>query len=129
MVVPPPPSGCSNLANKKVLLIDRTQPTRDVRAALFRSHGVKVHIAEDLRAAQLLWHPNLYDLIVLDVRKHLAGEAREFCELVRRASPEQRIAFLVGPPVYLSLTWPDDVIATSGEPQQWEQTVRFVAAA
>jgi len=100
-----------------------------VRAALFRSHGVKVHIAEDLRAAQLLWHPNLYDLVVLDVRKHLAGEAREFCELVRRASPEQRIAFLVGPPVYLSLTWPDDVMATSGAPQQWEQTVRFVAAA
>ncbi len=124
-----PPSGRSNLSYKKVLLIDRTQPTRDVRAAIFRSHGVKVHIAEDLRAAQLLWHPSLYDLIVLDVRKHLPGEAREFCELVRQASPEQQIAFLVGPPVYLSLTWPDDIMATSAEPQQWEQTVRFVAAA
>ncbi len=128
-MVHPPPSGCSNLANKKVLLIDPNQPTRDVRAAIFRSHGVKAHTAEDLRTARLPWHPNLYDLIVLDMRKHLPGEAREFCELVRRASPEQRIAFLVGPPVYLSLTWPDEVIARTAEPQPREQAVRFVAAA
>jgi len=42
----------------------------------------------------------------------------------------QHFAFLVGPPAYLSLTWPDDVTATEKEPQQWAETIkRFLAAA
>ncbi len=78
MYRPPPPRGQPVLEGKTVLLIDRNQPTRDVRVRVLQSHGVEVHAAEDLSGARFLWQPNIYDLILLDVRRHLPGEALEF---------------------------------------------------
>jgi hypothetical protein len=54
---PPPLPGRSDLARKKVLLIDRCQATRDVRAAVLRSHGVEVHAAEEISAADFFGSP------------------------------------------------------------------------
>jgi len=119
-----------NLAGKKVLLIDRNQPTRDVRASVLRSRGIEVHAADSLQAARFLWQPNLYHFILLDVRRHLPGEALEFYEQIRTAGPKEHFFFLVGPPAYLSLTWPDDVTAVEKKPQRWAETIkRFLAAA
>jgi response regulator RpfG family c-di-GMP phosphodiesterase len=121
-----PPS----IQDKKVLLVDSCQATREVRAAILREHGVEVHSADDLSGARFLWHPHSYNLVLLDVRRYSPGEMLEFCEQIKRASPRQRIVFLVGPPTYLSLTWPEDLLATYEEPRQWEETVkRFMAAA
>jgi CheY-like chemotaxis protein len=128
MYRPPPLRGLPLLAGKKVLLIDRTQPTRDVRVNVLRSHGIEVHTADSLQAARFLWQPNVYDLILLDVRKHLPGEALEFYDQIRDASPEERFAFLVGPPVYLSRTWPGE--ARAHDTSQGKPTVRpFMDAA
>src|SRR5713101_6164078 len=62
----PPLHGRPALADKKVLLIDRCQATREARAAVLRSHGVEVHEAERLSTARFLWQPNVYDLVMLD---------------------------------------------------------------
>lgn len=126
----PPRRGRRVLAGKKVLLIDRCQATCEVRASVLRSHGVEVHAAADLSGARFLWHPNVYQLIMLDVRRYSPGEAVEFCEQIRDASPHERIALLVGPPTYLSFTWPGEVIAEDPSAGQWRGTVnRFLAAA
>src|SRR5712691_6740353 len=90
----------SDLHGKRVLLVDRCEATREVRAAVLQSHGVEVHATESLAGARFLWQPNVYNLILLDVRRHLSGEALEFYEWIKAASPHQRFAFLVGPPVY-----------------------------
>ena len=79
MYRPPPLRGRPVLEGKKVLLIDRNQPTRAARAGVLRDHGIEVH-AEDISGARFLWQPNVYDLILLDVRRHLPGEALEFYE-------------------------------------------------
>ena len=130
MYRPPPLRGQPVLANKKVLLIDCYQPTRDVRVRVLQSHGVEVHAAGNLCGARLLWHPNLYDLILLDVRRHLPGEALEFYEQITSASPKERFAFFVGPPVYLSRTWPGEVTEIDASQGQWEASVRrFLTAA
>ena len=130
MYRPPPVRGQPVLANKKVLLIDRNKPTRDVRVRVLQSHGVQVRVAEDLSGARFLWRPNVYDLILLDVRRHLPGEALEFYEQIRNASPRERFAFLVGPPAYLSRTWPGEVTADEASQGQWGATVRrFLTAA
>ncbi|HYL12556.1 MAG TPA: response regulator [Terriglobales bacterium] len=130
MYRPLPLRGAPFLEGKRVLLIDRNQPTRDVRASVLREHGIEVHAAEDISGARFLWQPNVYDLILLDVRRHPLGEALEFCEQIKAASPGQRFAFLVGPPVYLSLTWPEKITGEDAPDGQWEETVkRFVAAA
>ena len=125
-----PLRGRPALPGKKVLLIDRCQATREARAAVLRTHGVEVHEAEEISSARFLWQPHVYDLVMLDVRRHSPGEALEFYEQIRRADPRQRIVFLVGPPVYLSHTWPDAVTSGDTSRGQWGETVkRFLTAA
>jgi DNA-binding NtrC family response regulator len=129
MYRPPPLRGRPVLAGKKVLLIDRGQATREVRAAVLRSRGVEVHEAEELSTARFLWQPHVYDLVMLDVRKYSPGDALEFYEQIKDASLRQRIVFLVGPPTYLSHTWPGEVVAENASRGQWGETVRrFLAA-
>jgi hypothetical protein len=85
---------------------------------------------QSLRIARFLWQPNAYDLILLDVRRHLPGEALEFYEQIGTASPKEHFAFLVGPPVYLSRTWPGEVTEVDASQGQWGATVgRFLTAA
>jgi hypothetical protein len=69
-------------------------------------------------------------LILLDVRRHLPGEALEFYEQITTSSPKEHFAFLVGPPIYLSRTWPDEVTLEDTSQGQWGATVgRFLTAA
>ena len=126
----PPPRNRPVLADKKVLLIDRSQATRETRAAVLRSRGVEVNEAEEISAARFLWQPNVYDLVMLDLRRYSPEETREFYEQIKGASPRQQVAFLVGAPVYLSRTWPDEVAAGDPSRGQWSEMVkRFLAAA
>jgi len=67
---------------------------------------------------------------MLDVRRYSPGEALEFYERIRDASPRQRIVFLVGPPMYMSRTWPGEITVDDTSRGQWGETVkRFLAAA
>ncbi len=126
----PPLRGRPALADKKVLLIDRFQATREVRAAVLRGRGVEVHEAEEISAARFLWQPNVYDLVMFDVRRYSREEMREFYEQIKDASPRQQFAFLVGAPVYLSRTWPGEGASDGVSRGQWGETVkRFLAAA
>jgi ActR/RegA family two-component response regulator len=126
----PPLRGRPIFVGKKVLLIDPHQLTRDVRASVLLSRGIEVHVAESLSAARCLWRPKLYDWILLDMRRYLPEEALAFCEQISDAGPRERFAFLVGPPKYLSLAWPNEFRAGESGSQQWSETVhRFVAAA
>ena len=130
MYRPPPLRGQPVLAGKTVLLIDRSRPTREARASVLRAHGIEVHEADSLQAARFLWQPNVYDLILFDVRRHLPGEALEFYEQIRSASPKEHFAFLVGPPVYLSRTWPGEATLDDASQGQGRTTVgRFLTAA
>ena len=89
-----------------------------------------MHAAEEIAAARSMWQPNIYDLVILDIRRYLPWETLEFYELIKQASPRERIVFLVGPPAYLSLTWPGEVFAEDASSGQWGWTVnRFLAAA
>ena len=124
MYCPPPLRGRPVLADKKVLLIDRCQATSQVRASVLRSHGVEVHAAEEISAARFLWQPDVYDLVMLDVRRYSPSETLEFYEQIKQTSPRERVVFLVGPPTFLSLTWPGEVIAEDASSGQWGETVR-----
>ena len=119
-----------DLSHRRILLIDRCQATREVSVRVLQSHGVEVHAVEDFSGARVLWQPRMYDFVLLDVRKYPAGEALQWCEQIKDTDPRQRIAFLVGAPTYLSLTWPGEVVAEEGSSGQRGETVRrFLAAA
>ena len=127
---PPPRCGRLALSSKKVLLIDRCQATREARTAVLRGRGVEVHEAETFSSARFLWQPQVYDLVMLDVRRYSPEEAREFYEQIKGASPEQQFAFLMGSPAYLSRTWPSEVASDNSSRGQWGETVKhFLAAA
>src|SRR5882724_9955922 len=126
----PPRRDRTVLADKKVLLIDRFQATREARAAVLRSHGVEVHEAEEIPTARFLWQPHVYDLVMLDVRRYSPAEALEFYEQIRAADPRQQFAFLLGSPRYLSRTWPGEVASGDTSRGQWSETAKhFLTAA
>jgi DNA-binding NtrC family response regulator len=113
---------------KNVLIIDSNEAMQNQRARVLRSHGVDVHLAKSVAEAELLWVPDFFDLVLLDVRQR-SKEAVAFWRTIRRQHPRQRISFLVGPPTYLSLTCADEAIAPSKVPEDWQQRLRLLAVA
>jgi len=101
-----------------------------MRAAVLRSRTVEVHEAEELSAARFLWQPDVYDLVMLDVRRYSSEEMQEFYEQIKGASPRQQFAFLMGSPRYLSRTWSGEVAVDDTLRGQCGETVKhFLAAA
>lgn len=114
----------------KVLLVDPYQPTRDARSSVLRNYDIELDVSESLAYARSLLRPRLYDWTLLDVRRYLPEEALAFYQEIRGAAPRSHVAFFVGPPRYLSLTWPGDIIVEEASSGQWTETVnRFLAAA
>ena len=108
------------IRTKNVLIIDSNEAMQKVRARVLRSHGVHVHTATSVTEAGLLWVPDFFDLVLLDVRQR-SKEAVEFWRTIRRQHPRQRISFLVGPPTYLSAICADEAIARNEVPEDWVQ--------
>ena len=108
------------MGTKNVLIIDANGAMQKLRASVLRSRGVHVHAAKSVTEAELLWVPDFFDLVLLDVRQK-SKEAVAFWRRIRDQHPGQRISFLVGPPTYLSPTCADDVIARDKGPEDWVQ--------
>ena len=100
---------------KNVLIIDSNEAMQQLRARVLRSRGVHVHTAKNVTEAELLWVPDFFDLVLLDVRQR-SKEAVEFWRMIRRQHPGQRIRFLVGPR-YLSPTCADEVVSRNKVPE------------
>ncbi len=116
------------LATKNVLIIDSNEKMQNLRASVLRSHGVHVHVAKSVTEAELLWVPDFFDLVLLDVRQR-SNEAVAFWRTIRCQHPRQRVRFLVGPPMYLSPTCADEVIARNKVPEDWVQRLRLLPVA
>jgi len=109
VTTPLPPASRSSapipraIKNKRVLLIDTSQATRELRAEVMRKLGIDVDCAADITEARTWWRADLYDLVVINVEKG-HGYRDKFCDDIRSATPPQRLAFLVGRPEYLADT-------------------------
>jgi DNA-binding NtrC family response regulator len=108
------------MGTKNVLIIDGNEAMQELRARVLRSRGVHVHTAKSVKEAELLWVPDFFDLVLLDVRQR-SKEAVGFWRTIRHQHPAQRIRFLVGPPTYLSPACADEVIARGEVPEDWVQ--------
>ncbi|HLW83920.1 MAG TPA: response regulator [Candidatus Sulfotelmatobacter sp.] len=89
------------LKKKRVLLVDASPATRDLRAETMRKLGVDVDCAADISEARSWWRASLYNLVLMNVENDL-GHRDRFCEDVRNATPPQSLAFLVGGPDFLA---------------------------
>lgn len=97
-VAAPIPGG---LKKKRVLLVDTSRLKRDVRADVMRKLGMEVDCAADIPEARCWWRADLYDLVLINVETE-GGHRDRFCEDIRRGTPPQQLAFLVGKPEYLA---------------------------
>jgi hypothetical protein len=86
---------------KRVLLVDASPAKRDLRAEIMRKLGMEVDCASDIPEARCWWRADLYDLVLINLGNG-AGHRDRFCDDLRRATPRQQIAFLVGKPEYLA---------------------------
>lgn len=89
------------LKKKRVLLLDTSTHTRDLRSDVMRKLGIDVDCAADIGEARSWWRADLYDLVLINMEKG-PGHRDRFCEDIRGATPPQRLAFLVGEPGYLA---------------------------
>jgi len=99
--LPISPSIPNALNKKRVLLVDASPMTRDLRAEVMRKLGIEVDCAADIAEARAWWRADLYHLVLIDMENEL-GHRDRFCEDVRGATPPQQLAFLVGKPGYLA---------------------------
>ncbi|MGB7586451.1 MAG: hypothetical protein WBM11_16540 [Terriglobales bacterium] len=85
---------------RRILLIDENSRKLNLLATILRNHEVEVHLASRLSDAKSLWKNIPYDLVLL-----AASEDSEQATLaslqIRKSKPRQRIALLVGPPLYI----------------------------
>jgi len=99
--LPLSPSLPNVLNKKRVLLVDTSPMTRDLRAEVMRKLGMEVDCAADIAEARAWWRADLYHLVLINMENEL-GHRDRFCEDVRGATPPQQLAFLVGKPGYLA---------------------------
>ena len=88
---------------KRVLLVDSSRVKRDLRSETMRKLGVEVDCAADISEARCWWRPGLYDLVLIHVVDDDKPVER-FCADVRNATPPQQTMFLVGRPLFLSVS-------------------------
>jgi hypothetical protein len=99
--LPLPPSMPGTLPKKRVLLLDTSPTTRDLRAEVMRKLGMEVDCAADIGEARSWWRADLYDLVLIHTGNG-TGQRDKFCADLRSAAPPQQLAFLVGKPAYLA---------------------------
>ena len=99
--LPLSPSLPPAVSKKRVLLVDTSPMTRDLRAEVMRKLGMEVDCAADIAEARSWWRADLYHLVLVNMENKL-GHRDRFCEDVRGATPPQQLAFLVGKPEYLA---------------------------
>ena len=87
---------------KSVLLVDGNPERRALRKKIMALHGVEMIGAGDVNEALSVWHRDRYDMVLIDVRRDYRG-ALSFRDEVKKDSPGQIVAFLVGQPDYVSL--------------------------
>jgi CheY-like chemotaxis protein len=87
--------------NKLVLLVDTNSRTRDSRAKIMRTLGVTVHSVASAGAARARLASARYNLVLVDLGQDVAG-AELLVQEVKTRNPRQRVAFLVGQPLYVA---------------------------
>ncbi|HEY7353372.1 MAG TPA: response regulator [Terriglobales bacterium] len=101
-IFPTLPADPALVRKRRVLLVDSSRVTRDLRSETMRRLGAEVDCAADIAEARCWWRADLYNLVLMNVSASPA-QTEKFCDDIRRFMPGQRIMFLVGRPDYLAV--------------------------
>ena len=119
----------SNLAAKTtqvkkcVLLMDTNPERRALRKKIMALHGVEMIGASDLEEASLVWHPDRYDMVLIDIRRDHHG-AVALRDEIKKDSPDQIVAFLVGRPNFVALQPSLGSYVPEAHGMEWGESLR-----
>jgi CheY-like chemotaxis protein len=108
---------------KRVLLVDSNQKLGEMRARRLRLYGITVHTASSIQEARVHLEMNSYHLVLLATREN-PEDAITFRREIRQQNPKQRVAFLVGPPRYLSFTYGENLIPMPARSSGWADRLK-----
>jgi response regulator RpfG family c-di-GMP phosphodiesterase len=108
----------SDLLGKTVLLVDSDQKPREARAHRLNMYGIAVASVSTIQEARFCMRNKSYDLVLLATRENPEA-AIAFRREIRQQNPKQRVAFLVGPPRYISFTFGQNLIPMPARSSNW----------
>jgi CheY-like chemotaxis protein len=108
---------------KTVLLVDNHQQAREARAHRLNRYGIAVDSVSTIREARLCLRNKRYNLVLLATREN-PEDAIAFRREIRQQDPKQRVAFLVGPPRYLSFTFGQNLIPMPARSSSWADRLK-----
>ena len=108
---------------KCVLLMDTNAERRALRKKIMALHGVEMIGASDLEEAGLVWHPDRYDMVLIDFRRDYRGDLA-FRDEIKKDSPDQIVAFLVGRPDFVALQPAPGSYVPEAHGMEWGESLR-----
>ena len=108
---------------KCVLLMDTNPERRALRKKIMALHGVEMIGASDLEEAALVWHRDRYDMVLIDIRRDHHG-ALALRDEIKKDSPDQIVAFLVGRPNFVALQPPPGSYVPEEHGMEWGESLR-----
>src|SRR5271167_3602211 len=108
---------------KSVLLMDTNPDRRALRQKIMALHGVEMIGAGNLAEAASIWHRDRYDMVLIDIRLDYRG-ALAFRDEIKKDSPGQMVAFLVGKPDYVCLHPGPDSYLPEEHGMEWGDSMR-----
>jgi DNA-binding NtrC family response regulator len=94
-------AGNSRGQRASILLVDDDSRMLNLRAIMLSTHGYDVGSASNAVEAQSAWEGTSPDLVLVALSRHSA-ETLDFLEGIKRASPQQRVAFLDSETLHLA---------------------------
>ena len=107
----------------RILLMDSNSGRRSLRSRILARHGVRVTGTGDLAEAEAHWGRDLYDLVLIDIRRDYRG-CLALRDTIKYAMPEQVVAFLVGGPRYVDLAPLECSYVAESHGSQWADSLR-----
>jgi CheY-like chemotaxis protein len=102
-------------SGRKILLVDDNPKEEHIRAIMLNTHGYDVDSVSNIDDAYRFSQTKHPDLVLLALSKDSDGELTLW-ERIKRATPRQRVAFLINHSLYLSPVFSmSDLVRKSGQ--------------
>jgi CheY-like chemotaxis protein len=118
-----PPSTAKPPSRITVLLMDTNSERRALRRKILAMHGVEAIGACDLLEASSIWHRDRYNMVLMDIRADHRG-CLSWRDEIKKESPQQMVAFLVGGPKYIDLEPLANSYVAEEHGLQWGDSMR-----
>ena len=119
----------SDINQRTILHICTRETIRPLRDQVLRLNGFQVDSAPSHREGMLMFWSHQYDLLLIDVEgENGIADAERMCSEIKRAQPEQLVAFVCNWRVANLTDCPDEIVRTEFDPAAFAQGVSNIVA-